>query len=274
MDREQQREMTYRQLRVYMENMPITFEEFEKDPIKGTVVSNTLYVINPSLSIAIGVHVWLYMKTIMIMGTDAHREFKLRASDLRDFGCFALTEIDHGSNVKGIRTEAHYCHDTKSFIIHSPCKEAMKFWIGGAANVSTMSVVWAQLYINGKCYGVHTYVVPLRDNDTRNLLPGITVGDCGPKNGLNGVDNGFILFDRVRIPKRNQLDRISGVDEDGNFVSTFKSENKRFGMQLGALSGGRTILALNSIALAINAMAIAIRYTLERKQFSAPKSTQ
>jgi acyl-CoA oxidase len=39
----------------------------------------------------------------------------------------------------------------------------MKFWIGGAANVATITVVWAQLYIKGKCYGVHAYVVPLRD---------------------------------------------------------------------------------------------------------------
>jgi len=44
------------------------------------------------------------------------------------------------------------------------------------------------------------------------LLPGVLIGDCGTKNGLNGIDNGFILFDQVRIPKDNQLDRISGID--------------------------------------------------------------
>ena len=148
----------------------------------------------------------------------------------------------------------------------------MKFWIGGAANVATMTIVWAQLYIKGKCYGVHAYIVPLRDKDTRDLLPGVLIGDCGPKNGLNGVDNGFILFDKVRIPKDYQLNKISGVDMNGEFVTTEANDNKRFGLQLGALSGGRTILAFNSIALAINAITIAVRYTLQRKQFSAPKS--
>jgi acyl-CoA oxidase len=93
----------------------------------------------------------------------------------------------------------------------------MKFWIGGAAQTANMSVIWAQLYIDGKCYGVHAYIVPIRDNQTHKLLPGVLIGDCGPKSGLNGVDNGFIILDKVRIPKLYQLDRISGVDVDGKF---------------------------------------------------------
>ena len=82
-----------------------------------------------------------------------------------------------------------------------------------------MSVIWAQLYIDGKCYGVHAYIVPIRDKKTHKLLPGVLIGDCGPKNGNNQIDNGFMLFDNVRIPFENQLDRISGVDENGKFFS-------------------------------------------------------
>lgn len=100
----------------------------------------------------------------------------------------------------------------------------MKFWIGGAAETANNSVVWAQLYINGKNHGVHAYVVPIRDPLTHKLLPGVLVGDCGPKSGLNGIDNGFLLFDKVRIPAANQLDRISGVDEKGEFKSIIKND--------------------------------------------------
>lgn len=75
-----------------------------------------------------------------------------------------------------------------------------------------MSVIWAQLYIDGKSYGVHAYIVPIRDKKTHRLLPGVLIGDCGLKNGLNQIDNGFMLFDNVRVPWENQLDRISGVD--------------------------------------------------------------
>jgi acyl-CoA oxidase len=88
----------------------------------------------------------------------------------------------------------------------------MKFWIGGAAQTANKAVVWAQLYIGERCYGVHAYVVPIRDLSTHKLLPGVLIGDCGPKNGLNGIDNGFIIFDKVRIPKDYQLNRISGVN--------------------------------------------------------------
>ena len=80
-------------------------------------------------------------------------------------------------------------------------------------------MIWAQIFIDGRCYGVHPYIVPLRDIRTHKLLPGVLIGDCGPKNGQNEVDNGFILFDNVRIPKENQLDRISGVDENGKYRS-------------------------------------------------------
>ena len=118
----------------------------------------------------------------------------------------------HGSNVKGIMTEAHYDHKTRELIIHTPCKDAMKFWIGGAAKTSNMSVVWAQLYIKNKNYGVHAIIVPLRDDSTHKVLPGITIGDCGPKFGLNGVDNGFIEFNNFRVPVSNLLNKVSGID--------------------------------------------------------------
>ena len=67
----------------------------------------------------------------------------------------------------------------------SPDNNAMKFWIGAAANIANISVIWAQLYIKDKCYGVHSFIVPLRDTTTHKLLPGVLVGDCGPKNGCN-----------------------------------------------------------------------------------------
>lgn len=159
-----------------------------------------------------GVHSFLYTRAMYLLGTEKHRERILKGASGKQLGCFGLTELNHGSNVKGIQTEAHYDHQHKEFIINSPNKEAMKFWIGGAAKTTTMSVIWAQLYIEEKCYGVHAFIVPIRDPQTYKLLPGVLIGDCGPKAGLNGVDNGFMLFDNVRIPKDNLLDRISGID--------------------------------------------------------------
>lgn len=91
----------------------------------------------------------------------------------------------------------------------------MKFWIGGAAKTSNMCIVWAQLYVKGKCHGVHAIIVPIRDQVNHKVLPGIRIGDCGPKFGLNGVDNGFIEFNHFRVPVANLLNKVSGITESG-----------------------------------------------------------
>lgn len=161
------------------------FEDYKKNPNIFSTYSNAMFAMSPGFAVKNGVSIFLYFKTLDVLGTDDHKDFHTRATQLVDIGCFALTEATHGSNVKGILTEAHYDHATQEFIIHSPTRDAMKFWIGAAANVANIAVVWAQLYIDGKCHGVHVYLVPLRDNKTHNPLPGVTLGDCGPKNGLN-----------------------------------------------------------------------------------------
>ena len=70
----------------------------------------------------------------------------------------------------------------------------MKFWIGGASKSSNTATIFAQLYVEGKCYGPHAFLVPIRNKDTHMPLPGVTLGDCGKKEGLDGIDNGFIIF--------------------------------------------------------------------------------
>ncbi len=91
-------------------------------------------------------------------------------------------------------------------------------------------------------------------------LPGVVIGDCGPKVGLvilyniqsiytlkNGIDNGFLIFKSYRIPAENLLNKLATVDEKGNFVPTIKNPDKRFALSLGALSGGRLSLALATL---------------------------
>lgn len=95
----------------------------------------------------------------------------------------------------------------------------MKFWIGATANLANMTVVFAQLYIDGKQYGVHAFLVEIRDKKDHTVKNGIVIGDCGPKNGLNGIDNGFLIFKNVRVPLANMLDKFATVTSDGQFKS-------------------------------------------------------
>lgn len=153
------------------------------------------------------------------MGTDQHLKFQRNCERCIDIGCFALTELAHGSNARAIQTTAHYDKESKEFIIHTPNEEAMKFWIGGAAKTSNMAVVFAQLYIEEKCHGPHAFLVPIRDRETHMPMPGVILGDCGKKIGMDGVDNGFIIFNHYRIPLENLLNRFSNVTEQGEFTT-------------------------------------------------------
>jgi acyl-CoA oxidase len=49
--------------------------------------------------------------------------------------------------------------------------------------------------------------------------------ECGEKLGLNGVDNGRLSFDSVRIPRENLLDLYATVDS--SIATTAKSPAAR-----------------------------------------------
>ena len=54
-------------------------------------------------------------------------------------------------------------------------------------------------------------------------LPGITLGDCGKKIGMEAIDNGFMIFNDIRIPRENLLNRLSNVSEEGKFETFIES---------------------------------------------------
>jgi acyl-CoA oxidase len=90
--------------------------------------------------------------------------------------------------------------------MHTPTEKAMKFWIGGLAQVAERAVVFAQLWTKGKCHGMHVFHVYVRDRKNHMPFKGVTIGDCGHKNGCDGVDNGWMMFDNYRISKDALLD--------------------------------------------------------------------
>jgi acyl-CoA oxidase len=154
-----------------------------------------------------GVHFGLWGGAIMGQGDGEQTgEWYGRTVSMEIFGCFGMTEIGHGSFVRGLETTATYDPATRCFDVHTPRLEATKWWIGGAAKTATHCAVFAQLVMpDGSRPGVHTFVVPLRSLDDHSVLPGIRVGDCGAKFGRNGLDNGFIQFDHVQVPRENML---------------------------------------------------------------------
>ena len=230
-------------------------------------ILETLSYHDLSLVIKFGVQFGLWGMSIYFLGTKKHHEKYLEdIGSLELPGCFAMTETNHGSNVRGLETTATYNQQDKTFIIHTPHQDARKEYIGNAALHGQKATVFAKLIIDGEDYGVNTFVVPLR-NKSGELHPGVEIEDCGHKMGLNGVDNGLIAFNKVVIPKEDMLDKFASVDDEGNFQSSISSDNKRFFTMLGTLVGGRIGIPRSGLSAAKSGLTIAIRYANQRKQF-------
>ncbi|WP_350284944.1 acyl-CoA dehydrogenase [uncultured Croceitalea sp.] len=226
-----------------------------------------LMFVDGSLAVKFGVQFGLFGGSIQNLGSKRHHDQYLSAAGATKLlGCFAMTETGHGSNVRGIKTTATYIHKSQSLIIHTPGKNDNKEYIGNALD-SKMASVFAQLIVQGKNMGVHAILVPLR-SDEHELLDGITIEDNGYKLGLNGVDNGKIWFNQVKVPVANLLDKYGKIDAEGNYQSQIKNANKRFFTMLGTLVGGRICVAKGALAGAKMALTIAIKHALKRRQFN------
>jgi acyl-CoA oxidase len=223
-----------------------------------------------SLMVKAGVQWGLFGGAVQALGTERHHEAYLR--DIMSFelpGCFAMTETGHGSDVQQLRTTCTYDPGTQTFDLHTPHEGARKDYIGNAAEDGRMAVVFAQLVTQGRRHGVHAWLVPIRD-EQGDPVPGVTIGDDGPKAGLLGVDNGRLTFDHVTVPRDMLLDRYGSVAPDGTYTSSIENETRRFFTMLGTLVRGRVSVGGSASAATKLALDIAVRYGETRRQFTAP----
>ncbi|BBH71525.1 acyl-CoA oxidase [Actinoplanes sp. OR16] len=236
----------------------------------SVVAAEMLAQVDLSLMVKAGVHWGLFGGAVVALGTRKHHDAYLR--DIMTValpGCFAMTETGHGSDVQQLRTTCEYDPSTGTFDLHTPHEAARKDYIGNAAKDGRMAVVFAQLITGGKRYGVHAWLVPIRDEDG-NPLPGVTIGDAGAKAGLLGVDNGRISFDHVTVPRDMLLDRYGQVAPDGTYSSSIENDTRRFFTMLGTLVRGRVTVGGAASAATRSALTIAVRYGDSRRQFTKP----
>jgi acyl-CoA oxidase len=223
-----------------------------------------------SLLVKAGVQWGLFGGAVQVLGTAHHHDRYLKQIMDGDLlGCFAMTETGHGSDVQHLRTTATYDPATREFVVHTPDEGARKDYIGNAARDGRLAVVFAQLVTGGETHGVHALLVPIRD-ETGGAMPGVTIGDCGVKAGLNGVDNGRLTFDHVRVPREALLNRFADVAEDGTYSSSIAGGTRRFFTMLGTLVRGRISVAGGAVTATEKALALAIRYGATRRQFADP----
>lgn len=229
---------------------PLEFEVLQRQLVEDTPLTLQQWVFIPclkALADAEQVATWLPLAETYSM-----------------IGCYAQTELAHGSNVAALMTTATYDPVTQEFDLHTPNLLATKWWVGQMGKLATHAVVFAQLHLPGEqsSRGPHPFLVPLRSPRDHLPLPGVQVGDIGPKMGFAAVDNGYVRFNHVRIPRRNMLARYSHVTEDGTYVQA-PNQKLLYGSMLAVRAG-----LVRACAKAIASVAtITVRYSAVRRQF-------
>ncbi|XP_045495045.1 probable peroxisomal acyl-coenzyme A oxidase 1 [Colias croceus] len=208
-------------------------------------------------------HMGMFVPTIMGQCTPEQQATWLpKALNLEIIGTYAQTELGHGTFIRGLETTATYDPKTEEFVLHTPTLTAFKWWAGGLGKTANHCIVVAQLYTQGKCYGIHTFIVQVRDLETHEPLPGIKVGEIGPRMGFNTADNGFLGFDHFRIPRQNMLMKNAQVQPDGTYVKVARHEKLTYGTMVFV----RVTLVSESAFNLAKAATIAVRYSAVRRQ--------
>lgn len=162
----------------------------------------------------------------------------------------------------GLETTATLDKNTDEWVIHTPNIKATKFWPGTVGLQATHSVVFARLIVDENDYGVQPFMVQLRSLKDHKPLPGIEVGDVGEKLGYDMMDNAYVSFNQVRIPRTDMLSRFAEVDKEGNFE--LKGDPR---MVYQIMVQTRLLIIFGANYMILHSSRIATRYAVCRRQF-------
>lgn len=205
----------------------------------------------------------MFLPVLKGQSTDEqYKKWGLLAEDFRMIGCYAQTELGHGSNLSGLETTSTYQKSTDGFVLNSPSLTSLKWWVGGLGVICTHALIQAKLIVSQKDYGPHLFIVQVRSLEDHKPMPGVQVGDIGAKFGMAKSDNGWVRFDNVHISRDQMLSRFASVSKDGRYIPPIHPKLSYGGMVLIRAQ----LVEMAGIHLA-KAVTIATRYSTVRRQF-------
>ena len=151
------------------------------------------------------------------------------------------------------------------------CCTSFSTTVGLQIQLIAPQIVVAQLILPTKddskrftSHGPQTFLLQIRDEKTHQPLPGIAVGDIGPKYGYASMDNGYMLFDHHRVPKSAMLSRYAEVSDE---IGTFTRRGHP-AVVYGSLTFVRGQIIMHARLVLARAVTVAVRYCSIRRQFA------
>ncbi|GLB42030.1 putative acyl-CoA oxidase family protein [Lyophyllum shimeji] len=209
-----------------------------------------------------GLHSIMFIPTLKLQASPEQLAYWLPLAESgKIIGTYCQTELGHGTFLRGLETTATFDSKTDEFVIHSPTIGSTKYWPGGVGYSTTHAVVMARLVVGRTDHGVHGFMVQLRSLEDFKPLPGIELGDIGMTMGLNSTDNGYAVFNRVRIPRHHMMMRNARFSRDGTYTKAALDKHSYSTMIYTRMC----IIHTMAFQLA-QAATIAIRYSAVREQ--------
>ncbi|EDW30798.1 GL13310 [Drosophila persimilis] len=214
-------------------------------------------------SFPLRLHFSMFLTTLLSQGTEEQLHKWLTRAWHMDgiIGTYAQTELGHGTFVRGLETRADYDAESEEFVLNTPSLSAYKWWPGRPGQYSQHDHRAGSAVRKGQLHGLQPFLVRIRDEETHQPLPGVDVGDIGPKLGGNGVNNGFLGLRNVRIPRDQMLMKNAQVLPDGTFV-----QGRPPLLLYGTMVYVRVITLKDVLHGLLQAATIATRYSCLRQQ--------
>ena len=197
-----------------------------------------------ALGVTLAVHVSLVSQPMLWYGTEEQKMRHLKPlAQGKQFGSFCLTEPGAGSDVASMETRARLSGDEyvitgrKYFIVNAP--------------IAGKYLVFAMTDKSLAHRGISCFIVE------RNM-PGVKIGKIFDKMGIRSSVVSEVMFDGVRVPKKNMLGRPG----DG------------FKIAMDTLDCGRISIAAQAVGIARASLEAAIEHARTRVQFGKPISEQ